>query len=85
MPGEAVSDEAILEAVAAEAGWMEDLMPPAAEALWTHPPFLAVREGEGIHGIDERVSLRSVVESAQVLGLFIRDWCGLVPGRKEES
>jgi acetylornithine deacetylase len=41
--------------------------------------------GEGIHGIDERVSLRSVVESAQVLGLFIRDWCGLVPGRKEES
>ena len=33
--------------------------------------------GERIHGIDERVSLRSVVESAQVLGLFIRDWCGL--------
>jgi acetylornithine deacetylase len=41
--------------------------------------------GEGIHGIDERVSLRSVIESAQVLGLFVRDWCGLVPGRKEES
>ncbi len=41
--------------------------------------------GEQIHGIDERVSLCSVVESAQVLGLFIRDWCGLVPGRKEES
>jgi acetylornithine deacetylase len=34
--------------------------------------------GERIHGIDERVSLRSVTESAQVLGLFIRDWCGLV-------
>jgi acetylornithine deacetylase len=34
--------------------------------------------GDGIHGIDERVSLRSVTESAQVLGLFIRDWCGLV-------
>jgi len=41
--------------------------------------------GEEIHGIDERVSLRSVVESAQVLGLFVRDWCGLVPYRKEES
>jgi acetylornithine deacetylase len=41
--------------------------------------------GEQIHGIDERVSVRSVVESAQVLGLFIRDWCGLAPGRKEES
>ena len=34
--------------------------------------------GERIHGIDERVSLRSVTESAQVLGLFVRDWCGLV-------
>jgi acetylornithine deacetylase len=33
--------------------------------------------GEAYHGIDERVSLRSVTESAQVLGLFIRDWCGL--------
>ena len=43
--------------------------------------------GENIHGIDERVSLRSVVESAQVLGLFIRDWCGLVgaPDREEDS
>ncbi len=42
--------------------------------------------GENIHGIDERVSLRSVVESAQVLGLFIRDWCGLLQDsrRKEE-
>jgi acetylornithine deacetylase len=30
-----------------------------------------------MHGIDERVSLRSVMECAQVLGLFIRDWCGL--------
>ena len=38
-----------------------------------------------IHGIDERVSLRFVVESAQVLGLIGRDWCGLVPGQKEES
>ncbi len=33
--------------------------------------------GERIHGIDERVSLRSMTETAQVLGLFIRDWCGL--------
>jgi acetylornithine deacetylase len=131
--GETVSDEAILEAVAAEAGWMEDLLvrlveapttlgdeeagqrimeqafadcgleprsvyldtdtlrgaegaspfswdvkgkrnvvagwiargsggrslilnghvdvvPPAAEALWTNPPFLAVRDGDWIYG-----------------------------------
>lgn len=43
--------------------------------------------GENIHGIDERVSMRSLIESAQVLGLFIRDWCGLVRGsdRREEN
>jgi acetylornithine deacetylase len=29
------------------------------------------------HGADERVYLPSVVQTAQVLGLFIRDWCGL--------
>ncbi len=36
---------------------------------------------ENIHGIDERVALSSVVETAQVLGLFVRDWCGLVRAR----
>lgn len=43
--------------------------------------------GENIHGIDERVSMRSLTESAQVLGLFIRDWCGLLrgPDRREEK
>jgi acetylornithine deacetylase len=34
---------------------------------------------EGVHGVDERVLLPSMVETAQVLGLFIRDWCGLRP------
>lgn len=33
---------------------------------------------ERIHGIDERVSLRSMSETAQVLALFVRDWCGEV-------
>ena len=42
---------------------------------------IAVRGG--MDGIDERLCRRSVVESAH--GLFTRDWCGLVPGRKEES
>jgi len=32
---------------------------------------------EQAHGVDERVYLPSVVQTAQVLGLFIRDWCGL--------
>jgi acetylornithine deacetylase len=32
---------------------------------------------ENVHGIDERVSIPSMIRTAQVLGLFIRDWCGL--------
>lgn len=32
---------------------------------------------ESAHGVGERVYLPSVVQTAQVMGLFIRDWCGL--------
>jgi acetylornithine deacetylase len=32
---------------------------------------------ENVHGVDERVSIASMTRTAQVLGLFIRDWCGL--------
>jgi len=32
---------------------------------------------EDIHAIDERVYLPSMVESAQAIALFIRDWCGV--------
>ena len=32
---------------------------------------------EAIHGVDERVLWPSVVQTAQVLVIFIRDWCGL--------
>jgi acetylornithine deacetylase len=32
---------------------------------------------ERAHGVDERVYLPSVVQTAQVLGLFVKDWCGL--------
>ncbi|MEX0983861.1 MAG: ArgE/DapE family deacylase [Actinomycetota bacterium] len=32
---------------------------------------------EQAHGVGERVYLPSVVQTAQVLGVFIRDWCGL--------
>jgi acetylornithine deacetylase len=32
---------------------------------------------EEIHGIDERVSIASMVQSAKVLAAFIQDWCGL--------
>ncbi len=32
---------------------------------------------EEVHGIDERVSITSIVQSAQILAAFIQDWCGL--------
>lgn len=32
---------------------------------------------EAAHGVGERVYLPSVIQTAQVIGLFIRDWCGL--------
>jgi acetylornithine deacetylase len=33
---------------------------------------------EHAHGVGERVYLPSVVQTAQVMGLFIKDWCGVV-------
>ena len=38
---------------------------------------------EDIHGHDERVSLRSVLEVATVLAHFVLDWCGLKATRGE--
>ena len=32
---------------------------------------------EQAHGVGERAYLPSVVQTAQVLGLFVRDWCGV--------
>ena len=32
---------------------------------------------ERIHGVDERVYVPSVVQTAQVLALLVRDWCGV--------
>jgi acetylornithine deacetylase len=33
-------------------------------------------EAQEIHGIDERVSLRSVQDVARVLARFVLQWCG---------
>ncbi len=35
---------------------------------------------ESIHSVDERVSLPSVLQTAQALALFIDGWCGLERG-----
>ena len=38
-------------------------------------------EAHDIHGIDERVSVRSMQDVARVLALFVLQWCGLSDGR----
>jgi acetylornithine deacetylase len=82
-----------LVAVLSEAYARRHGAPPALEATTaTTDARHFVRHGipavcfgpraERIHGIDERVSLASMVETAQVLALFVRDWCGTAgPGR----
>jgi acetylornithine deacetylase len=37
-------------------------------------------EADGIHGIDESVSLASMHETTRVLALLVADWCGLEKG-----
>jgi acetylornithine deacetylase len=36
---------------------------------------------ERIHSIDERVHLPSMLQTAQTVALFVRDWCGLTERR----
>ncbi len=54
-----------------------------ARTFYLHGASPAVCFGpyaEAVHGIDERVLLPSVLETAQALALFIQDWCGLESG-----
>lgn len=87
--------EPLVDALGSAYARLHGERPPALATTATTDARHFVREGipavcfgprgEQIHGIDERVSLRSVVESAQVLGLFIRDWCGLVQSSNKEE
>jgi acetylornithine deacetylase len=46
--------------------------------LWGGTPSVCFGPyAEQAHGVDERVYLPSVVQTAQVMGLLIRDWCGV--------
>lgn len=90
-------DETVVASLSGAYERVHGTRPPAGATTATTDARHFVRAGipavcfgpraERIHGIDERVSLRSVVESAQVLGLFIKDWCGLIraPGQEEEE
>lgn len=82
------SGEPVAEALAGAYERLHGERPPLIPTTATTDARHFVRHGipavcfgpraEQIHGIDERVSLVSVVETAQALGLFVRDWCGLV-------
>ena len=76
---------ALGEAIAAAGGGAAPVFASTATtdarqfALFANTPAVCFGpHGENIHGVDERVHLPSVLTSAQALGLFIRDWCGLV-------
>ena len=64
-------------------GVKPDLVPTTATTDARHfvrhgvPAICFGPRGERIHGIDERVSLHSMLETAQVLALFVRDWSGV--------
>jgi acetylornithine deacetylase len=48
--------------------------------LFIHEGVPAVCFGawsENAHGVDERVNIPSMISAAQVLAVFIRDWCGV--------
>ena len=49
-------------------------------ALYDRVPALCYGPiSEGIHGVDERVSLSSVKRITSTMALFIAEWCGLEP------
>ena len=74
---------ALSDAYARIVGSAPPLLPTTATTDARHfvrrgiPAICFGPHGEEIHGVDERVSIASMVRCAQVLAVFIRDWCGL--------
>ncbi len=65
-------------------GTAPELVPTTATTdarLFLHEGIPAVCFGawaENAHGVDERVNIPSMISAAQVMAVFIRDWCGVV-------
>jgi acetylornithine deacetylase len=74
----------LLDAVERTTGWRPPLYASTATTdarslqLYGGTPAVCIGPvAEHAHGVDERVYLPSVVETAQAIALFIGDWCGL--------
>jgi len=82
VPGDAPVVTALSDAYARLHGTPPELVATTATTDARHfvragiPAVCFGPRAERIHGIDERVSLSSTVETAQVLALFARDWSG---------
>jgi len=81
------SDEAVIHVLVSSIESVTGTTPPAIASTATTDARAFVQHGipavcfgphaEGLHGVDERVFWPSVVQTAHVLALFVRDWCGL--------
>jgi acetylornithine deacetylase len=81
------TDAAVVQALAGAHESLTGAVPPTIATTATTDARLFVQHGipavclgphaESIHGVGERVFWPSVVQTAQVLAIFIRDWCGL--------
>jgi acetylornithine deacetylase len=81
-------DEPIVGAVGAAAARVTGATPPVQAstattdarqfALYAGTPAVSFGPlAADIHGVDERVHVPSILTTAQVLALLVRDWCGL--------
>jgi acetylornithine deacetylase len=80
-------DSALVTALAESYRTVEDAAPGLVPTTATTDARLFVQEGipavcfgpwaENLHAADERVNIPSMVTAAQVLAVFVRDWCGV--------
>ena len=80
-------DEPVVDVLAGAVQRIDGTRPPTIASTATTDARVFVQHGipavcfgphaESLHGVDERVFWPSVVQTAQVLALFVRDWCGL--------
>ena len=84
---EIASDHALVTTLSESYARLEGAAPALVASTATSDARLFLQEGipavcfgpwaENVHGVDERVNIPSMISAAQVLAVFIRDWCGV--------